>query len=183
MKLHDVYPSQWLAASDVEASLTVTVKGLTFAEVGRDKEQKPVLWFEEVEKGLILNKTNWNNMVLITKEDDSDDWVGHQVQLYSTKVQFGGEEVDAVRIRMVKNAAKPSTTGQNTPTLLAQVKKFIADHKEVNIQDTLGTENVNAYIKAGGTMAEVLAKLKAKYELASTPVAKMLDENFEEVDI
>ena len=98
MKIHDVYPSQWLAAADVEDCLTVTVKGLTFAEVGRDKEQKPVLWFEEVEKGLILNKTNWNNMVLITKEADSDDWVGHQVQLYSTKVQFGSDEVDAVKI-------------------------------------------------------------------------------------
>jgi hypothetical protein len=86
--------------------------------------------------------------------------------------------VDAVRIRMVKNATKPAT-GQNTPTLLDQVKKFIADHKDVDIQATLGTVNVNAYIKAGGTMAEVLAKLKAKYE----PVAKMLDENFDEVDI
>ena len=107
MKIHDVYPSQWLAAADVEDCLTVTVKGLTFAEVGRDKEQKPVLWFEEVEKGLILNKTNWNNMVLITKEADSDDWVGHQVQLYSTKVQFGSDEVDAVRIRMVKNVRRP----------------------------------------------------------------------------
>lgn len=115
MKEHDVYPSQWLVASDFpEGGQIVTVSGVSLAEVGREKESKPVLSFQELDKGLILNKTNWRNMVNITKSDESDEWTGVKVELYGTKVQFGGEEVDAVRIRAprIKPAsAAPAPTG------------------------------------------------------------------------
>lgn len=112
MKEHDVYPSQWLSAGDIpEGGLVVTVRGVSLAEIGRDKESKPVLSFEELDKPLILNKTNWRNMSVLTKEDDSDNWASHKVELYATRVQFGGDEVDAVRIRQPKSkpaAAKPT---------------------------------------------------------------------------
>jgi len=126
MKEHDVYPSQWLSATDIpEGGLVVTVRGVSLAEVGRDKDSKPVLSFEELDKGLILNKTNWRNMVLLTGEADSDNWPGATVELYATRVQFGGDEVDAVRIRKPKS--KPAGTAPAKPTISnGETEKWVA---------------------------------------------------------
>lgn len=108
MKTSDVFPSQWLAAADVETPTNVTVKGVTVEEIGRDKERKPVIWFNELNKGLICNKTNWTNLAKLCGSDDSDEWSGRAVQLYAAAVQFGGEEVNAVRVR-------PASTGKLKP--------------------------------------------------------------------
>ena len=107
MKTSDAFPSQWLAAADVDPAVVVTVSGLTQEEVGQKKELKPVLWFQEQSKGLIINKTNWQATVKICGSDDSDDWVGKAVELYSTLVQFAGEEVHAIRVRAPKTAKLP----------------------------------------------------------------------------
>ena len=102
MKIHDAFPSRWLTAADVEPSLDVTVRGVTVEEIGKDRETKPVVWFDETDKGLVCNKTNFVNLAKICGGDESDEWTGRTVQLYSTQVQFGGEEVAAVRVRQIR---------------------------------------------------------------------------------
>ena len=103
MREHEALPSQWLTAADVpESGTVVTIAGVSLADVGRNKETKPILNTREFDKGVVLNKTNWRNLVNITKEEDSDGWFGKQVELYATKVEFQGEAVDAIRIRQVR---------------------------------------------------------------------------------
>jgi hypothetical protein len=60
MNLNDAYPSKYLKASDLpeEGSMAVTIEAIRLGEIGRDKETKPVLYFEETGTGLICNKTN-----------------------------------------------------------------------------------------------------------------------------
>ncbi len=144
MKMDKVFPSQWLAAVDTgEHGIDVTVRGLTQEEVGQEREIKPVLWFEEEKKGLILNKTNWQNITKILGSEDSDDWKGKKIQLFTAAVQFGGKEVDAIRVRPVggRNAGRaavemPVATGDLRIDLVVEgtiIKKQQADSGRVGV--------------------------------------------------
>ena len=84
-----------------------TIKAIRGEEIQRDNgdgEMKAVLYFEEDEvKPLILNKTN---MKAIEKAYDTpylEEWEGCPVVLCVQKVSsFGGDIVDAVRIRPIR---------------------------------------------------------------------------------
>ncbi len=99
-KVSDMQPSKYLKASDADEDLVVTMRDIQEEQVGmgRDAEKKWVLYFEEVEKGLILNKTNMNTIAKLYG-DDTDDWEGKRITLFSTEVQFQSEMVPAIRIR------------------------------------------------------------------------------------
>lgn len=84
----------------------LTIKAINEEDILREngeKEIKPVLYFEEDIKPLILNKTN---MKAIEKANDTpylEEWEGCPVVLCVQKVSsFGGDIVDAVRIRPIK---------------------------------------------------------------------------------
>jgi hypothetical protein len=110
MKTGDVFPSKYLKAEDLDADVEVTIKNVEMAELkardGKD-ESKPVCFFEEGEKGLILNKTNW---AAIAKQhgDESDDWTGKKVILTVLDVDSFGDIVSAIRIKPPKKVADKS---------------------------------------------------------------------------
>lgn len=60
--------------------------------------KKPVIYFERSEKGFALNKTN-AEIVAGMYGKNTDAWVGKQITLYPTQVNFGRSEVDAIRVR------------------------------------------------------------------------------------
>jgi hypothetical protein len=72
---------------------------------GKDAEDKVVLKLRETPKGLVLNKTNWNTISKVLGSDDTDDWEGKRIALWSMDVQFSGEMVRAIRVR--PRAPKP----------------------------------------------------------------------------
>jgi hypothetical protein len=61
------------------------------------EDTKTVLYFREIKKVLPLNRTNWDLCADICG-DDSDDWPGHQIEIYPTTTPFGAEVVPCVRI-------------------------------------------------------------------------------------
>ncbi len=100
-KLNEMFPSRWLKASDFEdGDQVMTISDLKTEKIGqgRDADDKWVLFFEEDEKGLVLNKTNTNTIAKL-HGDDTDEWIGKQVTLFATEVQFQSEMVEAIRIR------------------------------------------------------------------------------------
>ncbi len=100
-KTGDMYPSRYLKASDCEdGDITLTIKEIRQERIGqgRDADDKWILFFEEEEKGLVLNKTNTNTIAKLYG-DDTDDWDGKQVTLFSTEVSFQGDMVEAIRVR------------------------------------------------------------------------------------
>jgi hypothetical protein len=99
MKRGDVFPSKWLKASDIEDDTTVTISNVVKEDMPDDESEKSVVYFRELEKGLILNITNWNVIEALTGEEDSDNWEGHQITLFTTEVDFKGKQVEAIRIR------------------------------------------------------------------------------------
>lgn len=97
MKASDIFPGKYLKAADLgSAEPVVTIKSVKMETLGDDT--KPVLYFEGKERGIVLNKTNWNAITDITGEDDSDNWKGHKVKLFVAKVEFQGKRVPAIRI-------------------------------------------------------------------------------------
>lgn len=97
MKVSDAYPSNYIAATDLDGNnVTVTMKNVDFEKVG--EEQKPVLYFKGKTKGLILNKTNAKNIATVYG-DDMDDWTGQDIVLFPAMVDFQGKTVEAIRIR------------------------------------------------------------------------------------
>jgi hypothetical protein len=108
MTLDQAFPSRYLKSSDLpeEGSQTVTIEKIAIEEIGRDKETKPIIFFEEFNKGLVCNKTNARTIARIVHSEDFDDWVGHKISLYRTEVDFGGELVEAIRVKSKQLAQK-----------------------------------------------------------------------------
>jgi hypothetical protein len=58
-----------------------------------------VLTFRETKKVLAVNVTNWDMIVLITDQEDSNNWPGHKIQLYPDTTRVGSETKPCIRIR------------------------------------------------------------------------------------
>lgn len=107
--INDAFPSNYLKASDLQgAQPVVTIDRVDVEPVGRDKEMKPILYFQGKEKGLVLNKTNARNIANLAGSPNTEDWHGFQIRLYATHVEFAGEQVEAIRIKAAGVAARPS---------------------------------------------------------------------------
>jgi hypothetical protein len=93
------FPSNWLKAEDVgEQRKTVTIKNALEEEIGGD--QKLVIYFEEMDKGLVLNRTNYERL---NDEwgTETSKWTGKQVELYTAMVTYKKKEVPAIRLSTV----------------------------------------------------------------------------------
>lgn len=75
--------------------LTLTIKDVVKEEMD-DGKIKPVLYFEEDERGLVLNVTNRTD--LIDRFDrKSADWLGKKITLISQRVQGPNGMTDGIR--------------------------------------------------------------------------------------
>ena len=104
-KLSDMMESKYLKQDDVGEGVKVTISGVKRANVARDDappEHKWILVVEEFEKGLVLNTTNMQLLASICKSEDTDDWLGQKVVLYTDPhVQYQGKLVGGIRVRSV----------------------------------------------------------------------------------
>jgi hypothetical protein len=109
MTRNQIFLSRWLKASDLsEEGENVTIRKVTVEEVGEKREKKPVITFDELDRALICNITNWNAIADITGEADSGNWPGCKIKLARMRVPFGGKSVDAIRVEHV-DQVKPAT--------------------------------------------------------------------------
>ena len=114
MKMSEAFPSKYLKAADLDGEKRV----LQIAEVkrelvgqGEEQEYKPVVYFEDEDKGLILNATNGRSISGMYG-DESDDWTGCFVTLYPAWVDAFGKQTEAIRIEprppaQTKRPSKP----------------------------------------------------------------------------
>jgi hypothetical protein len=120
----EVFPSPWLKAEDLKGKpVTVKVAGAGYEKLKSPsgaEQRKMVLTFHKTDKRLPLNLTNFDSMVDITGEGDSDDWVGHRIELFPTQTAMQGKLVDCIRIRKPPQASLPITPpAPNPPSQLA----------------------------------------------------------------
>jgi len=107
MKISNAFPSEYLRAIDLNGrNVMVVIDRAEMAELSGG-DHKPVLYFKGKEKGLILNKTNANNIAAVYG-DDTDDWEGKELILFSAMVDMQGKTVPAIRVRAPMPKDRPS---------------------------------------------------------------------------
>ena len=121
MNIQTAFPSAYMKAADLENKpINLTIEKVVMEEVGQgaDADTKPCVYFNDSPykykngtKGWVLNVTN-SKMIAAYYGDDTDNWIGKPVQVYPDKVQFGGNIVDCLRVRIVAPAMD-----ENIPTI------------------------------------------------------------------
>lgn len=106
MKAGDVFKGSFLKADDLAGrAVKVTIENVTMEDIGDDR--RAVVHFVGKDKGLVLNKTNWNILCDECGSDDSDDWDGYTVTLHVVKVDYQGKRVPAIRVSDQPGATTP----------------------------------------------------------------------------
>lgn len=150
MKANDVFQSSFLRAPDLAdgddyKTMVVTIAKVTTSEPFDDGKTQRVLHFKETEKYLGLNKTNWNSVARITKEDDDDNWVGKRVELWvDPDVQYEGKTRPSIRIRKVSITNPVNESAKLPPLELANKASAWAAWKR---QGAKGTDDDKANFK------------------------------------
>ncbi len=100
----EAFPSNFLKAGDLDnRTVKVVIDKVIFEEIGKDKDKKPVMYFDGVKKGLVLNKTNAVE-IAATHGDQMESWTGKEIELFSQMVPFQGQNVAAIRVRAATEA-------------------------------------------------------------------------------
>ena len=103
MNLDQMYPSKWLKAGDLQGqTVPVVIARVVMEDVG-DEAGKPVAYFQNRDKGLVLNKTNAMSIGLVHGQD-TDGWTGKTIELFPAVVMFQGQNVPCIRVRPVATA-------------------------------------------------------------------------------
>jgi len=106
MKVSEAFPSRYLAGDDLGGRrIEVIIREVILEEVGDEKENKPILYFEGKRKGMVLNKTN-ATVLAETFGDDMEDWTGRKIELRTEKVSFQGKIHNALRVQPVEPPAE-----------------------------------------------------------------------------
>lgn len=96
-----MFPSKYLKVDDLDGDSPVIIASIRFERLKDDdgkEEDKPILYFLRVEKGLVLNKTN---ATTISEQhgDDTDTWPGKRIVLTKESVLAFGKQVWAIRVK------------------------------------------------------------------------------------
>ena len=98
MRISEEFPSKYLKADDLRGR----DHRVTIARVEREKmgdDFKLVVYFNGKEKGVVLNKTN-SYAIAAAYGDETNDWFGNDVILFSVMTEYGGKTTPAIRIRI-----------------------------------------------------------------------------------
>lgn len=105
-KIGEMFPSRYITADELgEKSYNVTIKEIGKESMrpsaGAPEVDKYVIYFNETKRGIVLGKTLATQIVKIIGSDDTDQWVGKQIQIYSEQVKVAGEWKRGIRARAV----------------------------------------------------------------------------------
>src|SRR4030043_481806 len=103
MHISQLRESKYLKKEEVGGGTIATIRCVqedNVAMEGALPEMKWIMWFEELEKPMVLNSTNGQLIAQITGSEESDNWTGYQVELYhDPSIAFGGKLVGGIRVR------------------------------------------------------------------------------------
>jgi hypothetical protein len=114
MKISNAFPSKYIKAADLQdRQHEVIMHHVELENIG-DDDRKPVLFFAGKQKGLVLNKTN-SRTIAGAYGDDTDEWAGKKVILFPAMVDFRGDQVEAIRVKIPKvtSAKAPPQDSEN----------------------------------------------------------------------
>lgn len=95
------YQTYFKAENFKEGPRTLTIKSAALEKPSRESdEERVVLYFEEDERGLVLNKTRYDELSEIFGSHNTDKFVGGKIDLYyDPNIKFGGKKVAGIAVR------------------------------------------------------------------------------------
>lgn len=114
MRIDEQFPSTYLKAADLQGRTARVVIDRVDIEEISGGERKPVLYFQDKDKGLVLNKTNSNN-ISGAYGYETEDWHGKSLELFEMMVDFQGRSVPAIRVRAPRNGPAPRQPAPRAP--------------------------------------------------------------------
>jgi hypothetical protein len=103
MELSSVFGGDTLKASDLQGN-EPTVKIARVEMKKFDNGNKLVINFVGKKKALVCNKTNANR-IAHSLGTNTDNWIGQEIVLFTDLVDFQGNTVEAIRVRVPKKTA------------------------------------------------------------------------------
>lgn len=137
MNIDSTFPSNYIKSDELNGDTVFTISKVVTETLGqgKDAEIKPIIYFQGAEKGLVLNKTN-ATVISGLYGKETDNWVGKQITLFATEVQFGAEMVLGIRVRMRKPAAAGAIPQQPAAQSLAQASDVQTKAARKEVWDT-----------------------------------------------
>jgi hypothetical protein len=117
MNVRSMFPSKFVAAQDLcGQDVTVVIAGIKVEKVGSDEEQRPVIYFQGMHKGMVLNRTNARRIEQLYG-GETDAWLGRPITIYPSETDFAGETVPCIRVRAepAPFSPPPATLPTQTP--------------------------------------------------------------------
>jgi hypothetical protein len=90
--------------------MVVTIDHVDFHEVGEEKQNKGVLYYQEFKRAMVLNRTNLRRIIGL-HGTETEEWIGKRITLYPSETDFAGRTVPCIRVR---EKAPTSPTGDTT---------------------------------------------------------------------
>jgi hypothetical protein len=131
----EAFPSRWLQAADFPRPAVLEIVETNQETVrGNDgrNTKKPAIYFRHQRKGLIVNATNFDAICKITGQYDSDDWIGHSIELYATTTEMGGKTMPCVRVRA---PSKGSTAPKKPAPSIADIADLVDENPAAGMDE------------------------------------------------
>lgn len=128
MNISEAFPSKYISAPDLkDRNVRVRMAHVTTEKMS-DGNEKPVLYFQGTEKGMVLNKTNATT-IADAYGDNTDDWNGEEIILFPVMTDFGGKPTPAVRCRKptIKDGTPKPVENKPAPPAAKSVKDMADD--------------------------------------------------------
>ncbi len=136
-RLGDYLGSKYLKARDCDPPILLTITSGPVEKIGPDKEEKVVLHFAEINKGLVLNNVNGDTVEDITGTDDTDQMEGHKIVCFKTETDFGGRRIDCIRVR----APKKKNTTKKSSSRSTKSKRDSDYEEDIEVEEDIETED------------------------------------------
>ena len=90
------FGGKYMNATHITETFVGTVDRVDREDVDGNGKMKPVLYFEDRERGVVLNATRYETVSAMAKSRDTDNWVGMRVQVKRGSTRFANKVVDCV---------------------------------------------------------------------------------------
>jgi hypothetical protein len=103
MRTNELQTSKYLKKEDFPTPKLVTVRAVSKENVAlpnQPKKERGVIYFQEYDKGMVLNSTNLRRAEKAFGADETDEWIGKKIVVFTDEeVEFAGEIVGGLRLR------------------------------------------------------------------------------------
>jgi len=113
MNLSELFPRKYASGEDLMgAPLTLTITRVSLETMSSgsfsSNEIKPVVYFSEIKKGVVLNKTLAFQIAEIIGTKETEQWSGKVITLFPEPLTVAGRNRVAIRARRPDQQSVPS---------------------------------------------------------------------------